>query len=148
MTSLVLWLHIVAAGAWIGTDVVQAVAPRFIDGGGAPVRANWARAVAGFGTRIYTPAAIVLLLTGIELVRSGGHRFSDAFVLIGIAVVVIGGVLGGTVFGPDNRRLAASLEAGETEAVQRLTKKLRSFGLLDTVLILFATYAMVANLGS
>lgn len=148
MTDVLLWLHIVAGGVWIGTNVVQLVAPRLLADGGPLVKATWARTVVGFGTRIYTPVAIVLLLTGIELVRSLDYSYGDTFVLIGIAVVIIGGVLGGVVFGPTGRSLADAVEAGDEEETERLDGKRRTFELVDTGLVLFTIYAMVVSLGS
>jgi len=148
MTNVVLWLHIVAAGAWIGTNVVRAVAPPLLADGGPLVKATWARTVAGFSRRIYNPAAVVLLLTGIELVRSLNYSYGNLFVLIGIGMVIVGGALGGMVFAPSGRSLADAVEAGDDGAVRRLDGKIRTFGILDTVLVLFTVYAMVASLGS
>lgn len=148
MTDVVLWLHIVAAGVWIGGSVVQAAAPPLLAEGGPLVKATWARAVVGFGTRLYTPAAVVLLLTGIELVRSLDYGYTDFFVLVGFVMVAIGAVFGGAVFGPSGRHLAEAVEAGDAAEEKRLDTKLRTFGIIDIVLLLFTVYAMVAALGA
>lgn len=148
MTDVVLWLHIVAASAWLGANVVQAVVPPLLADGGPLVKATWARTVVGLGRRIYNPAFVVLLITGIELVRSLNYSYGDLFVLVGIGVVIVGGALGGMVFAPSGRSLADAIEAGDDGAAQRLASKIRTFGILDTVLVLFTIYAMVASLGS
>lgn len=148
MTDLVLWLHIVAAGVWIGTSVVQLMAPPLLADGGPLVKATWGKAVLGFGRRITTPAAVLLLITGIELVRSGGYSYTDAFVLIGIVVVLVGGAIGGAVVGPTSRQLTISAEAGEESGVQEAEMRLRTFGVLDLALVLFTVYTMVTALGA
>lgn len=148
MTDVVLWLHIVAAGTWIGTNVVQALAPSLLAEGGPLVKATWARAVVGFGTRIYVPAAVLLLLTGVELVRSLEYSYGDLFVILGIVTVLVGGALGGVVYGPSGRSLAQAVESGDGSEEKRLNTKLRSIGFLETVLVLFTAFAMVAALGA
>lgn len=148
MGNVVLWLHIVAAGAWIGTNIVQAVTRSAMAGTGPAVRANWERTAVRFGTRIYTPAGVLLLLTGIELIRRNGYSYADTFVLIGIAMVVVGGALGATVFAPTGRAAADAIESGDVAAERRIMPRLQAFGILDTVLVLLTTYAMVAAIGA
>jgi uncharacterized membrane protein len=148
VSNFVLWIHVLAAGAWFGTNVVQAVAPPLMARGGDATMATWHRATSDFGTRIYTPAAIILLLTGVELVRSRGWSYGDTFVLVGIGTVVVGSVLGAFVFGPGGRAAGDAIDAGDRSNAGAAVNRLRGFITLDTALLLFTIYAMTTKLGA
>ena len=148
MSDIVLWVHVLAAGAWVGTNVVQAVAPPLMQRGGIAAEVAWFRAMSDFENRIYTPAGVVILLTGVELVRSTGRSYGDPFVLIGIAAVTVGVGLGVAVFGPAGRSAGEALESGDREAAAATLARLRAFGIVDTVVVVFAVFAMVSKLGT
>lgn len=140
-------IHVAAAAAWFGANVTQAVlAPRFRRESPAALAAWW-RGTVTMGTLLYTPAAILLLLTGIWMVLDGPYTFGDTFVEIGIAVVIVGALLGMLVFGPQGRRAAEAVEAGDQTAGS-LQRRLTAFGVLDTLLILLAITVMVLRLGA
>ena len=148
MSNVVLWLHVLAAATWFGTNVVQAVAPPLMARGGAGATATWYRAASDFGTRIYTPAALILLFTGVELVRSGPWSFASTFVMMGIGMVLVGATLGIFVFGPGGRATATAVESGDASASASAITRLRAFGILDSVLLLLTIYAMLTKLGA
>lgn len=145
--ELALFLHIIAAGIWLGGNVAQFVLNRrFVEEGSG--LATFLRGTVDMGTRQYTPAAIILLITGIWLVsQNDAVGFSASFVSIGFAMVIIGGVLGGTVFGPRGREAAALRDAGDDAGARAVESRLVAFGLLDTVLLLVTIAAMVWKLG-
>lgn len=150
MRSTLLVLHILAAGTWIGGNVTQLVVTPWARKMGGGFAANWMRATVRMGRLLYTPAAIVALLTGIWLViDSSVYDFEHAFVVIGVATVVIGGALGGTIFGPQGERAAelheAGGDAGELAAVH---SRLWRFGLLDSALLVLTVVAMVNRWGA
>ena len=93
MQEFLLTIHIIAAGAWIGTNVVQMVTMRRVIAQGGSPAATWMTSVVHWGRVIYTPAAVVILATGIGMVlNSSLYEFSNAFVSIGfLAVIVAGG---------------------------------------------------------
>lgn len=149
MRTFLLVIHILAAGAWIGANVTQAVVtPRIAKQGGASA-ATWMQATVTMGRVLYSPAAVVLLVTGFALVlRSGSpYEFEQAFVIVGIAVVVVATFLGIRVFGPGGQRAAAAFEAGNGDGARQIVGRLGLYGLLDTVLAVVAVTAMVAKWG-
>lgn len=148
MKTTLLFIHILAAGAWIGTNVVQILVNPRLRAYPADVAAWWMRRTVAFGTRIYTPAAVTLLLTGVFLViDSSLYEFSDPFVSVGFLMVVIGAALGMLVFGPRGEAAAAAIEAGDDAEVTRLTGTLSTFGLIDSVLLIVTVLAMVSKWG-
>ncbi len=149
MQNTLLLIHILAASAWLGGNVVQIIAGPVMEKAGAGPHAAWVRTTVRLGTWLYTPAALVALATGIELVRSNSSfEFSATFVSLGFVTVIVGAALGMAVFGPVGRALADSIDRGDHTAVRTLKAKLRMWGTFDTLLVLVTIYAMVAKTGA
>lgn len=148
MGEFLLFIHILAAGSWLGASVTQMiVTPALHKVGGAPAAA-WMRQTVRLGTAIFTPAAAILLITGVWMVlRESVYEFEQAFVAVGIAMVIIGAVFGMRIFGPGGRELADLHEAGETAKAGTAHQRLAMFGSIDTVLVVFTIWAMVTRLG-
>ena len=149
MRTTLLFIHILAAGTWFGTNVVQiAINPR-IRTYPAAVGTWWLRRVVRFGTRIYSPVAVLLLITGVFLVldESSAYEFSDAFVSIGFAMVIVGAGLGILVFGPRGEKAAAAIESGDDAEAAKQTTTILRFGFLDMGLLTVTILAMVAKWG-
>jgi hypothetical protein len=141
--TLLLALHITGVAAWLGANFVQLVlSPRF-DKVGAAAAAAWTRQTIWLGERYYNVAGGLIGVTGVLLVLDGDWSWSAGFIWVGIAVLVIGGVLGGVHFGPQAKLRAAALEAGDGEAASRALGRIVPAGYLDTALILLAVLAMV-----
>lgn len=149
MRTFLLVIHIVAAGAWIGANVTQVVVTPRVSKMGGEAAAVWMRATVTMGRLLYTPAAILSLLTGFALVlRSGSpYEFEQAFVVIGVAMVVAGAVLGARVFGPQGERAAAAFEAGNGDGAREIVARLTAFGFLDSALLVVTVWAMTAKWG-
>ncbi len=148
MRDALLVLHMLGAGTWIGTNVMQAVVPALIERSGDRAVAAWYRVVASLNL-VYIPAVVLILLTGsLMVVLDDAFSFADPFVSIGFAMVVLGLVAGLAVFSPTGRAVAEAAEAGNTATVKSLQGRLTRFGVLDTVLLVFTVFAMVTRLGA
>lgn len=148
MYTTLLVIHILAAGAWFGTNVVQIMVNPRVRTYPADIGSWWLRRTVAFGTRIYTPAAIVLLITGVVMVIDNDlFEFSSGFVTIGFTMIIIGAGLGILVFGPRGEAAAAAIESGDEPEVRRLTGSLAGFGALDTVLLVITIMAMTSKWG-
>ncbi|HUP17649.1 MAG TPA: hypothetical protein VM848_16575 [Acidimicrobiia bacterium] len=146
MRNAALWLHIIGASMWLGTNVAQMlIGPKLVNGGaGLP----WLRAVDKASGPIYGSASVLILLTGIYLVLSNdAFSFGSAFVGIGIAVVIVGGALAGLVFNRKTRQAIGFFESGDTAKAMPVYKSISSWAVLDTALVAFAILAMVAKWG-
>lgn len=148
MRTLLLLIHITAAATWLGASVTQnVVTPAMQKTGGAPAAA-WMRQTTRLSLLVYMPASIIVLISGIWLVlRDSVYEFEQAFVSIGFLTVIVGAVLGMRVFGPGGRKAAEFHESGNTTAANALHKRLATFGLLDSALLIFTIWAMVNRLG-
>lgn len=146
LRELLLVLHIAGAGVWLGANVLQAVVPRMAANHGTGVVAGWYRMAARFGNRVYVPASLLILITGIFLVlQIDAYGFGTRFVTVGFTMIVVGAVLGVVVFERTSNVAADALEAGDEGTVRSAVAKLAGFGALDTALLLLTVAAMVTR---
>ena len=146
MRDVALWLHIIGASMWLGTNVAQMlIGPKLVNGGAG---LQWLRAVDKASGPIYGSASVLILATGIYLVLSNdAFSFGSTFVGIGIAVVIIGGALAGLVFNRKTRQAIGLFESGDTAKAMPVYKSIGSWAVLDTALVAFAVLAMVSKWG-
>jgi hypothetical protein len=145
--DILLVLHIAGAGTWLGANVVQAVVPPMAARAGTVTLAGWYRITSGM-SRLYIPAAILILVTGVLLVLdSDAYGFGSLFVTIGFGMIVVGALFGQFVFGPGGEKAAEAVEAGDGPAIRKAVGRLTAFGVIDTLLLLFTITAMVLRLG-
>ncbi len=149
MTQLLLWLHILAAAAWFGTAVASSIGDRLISSETAEARAAWYRVILRFGQLVYTPAAVLVLITGVLLVVDiPAYGFGSTFVSIGFLAVIVGAGLGMAVFGPKSREAAAALDHGDTAGAASAIARIRQASLLDILVLTVTIAAMVWNWGA
>lgn len=145
--DILLVLHIAGAGTWLGANVVQAVVPPAAARAGQATLAGWYRITSVMAKRLYMPAAILILITGIFLVlQSEAFSFGSIFVTIGFAMIVVGAILGMVVFGPGGEAAADAVEAGDQGAIRSAVSRLSRWGIIDTLLLLLTITVMVLRL--
>jgi len=146
--DVLLILHIAGAGTWLGANVVQAMVPPMAARKSAEVLAGWYRITSGMASRLYVPAAILILITGVLMVLDNeAYGFGSVFVTIGFGMILVGALLGRFVFGPGGDAAAVAVESGDGAAIEAAVGRLTRFGLIDTLLLLFTITAMVLRLG-
>jgi uncharacterized membrane protein len=150
MREFLLVLHILGAAVWIGAAVVSIILTPTVRRGSDVVAAFWLRTTVRFGTILYLPAALLVLITGVWLViDSDFYGFDAVFVSIGFAVVIIGALLGNLVFGPQGKKAAELHESGAGEAqLAPIYNRLAIFGALDFALLVLVVFAMVGRWGA
>jgi hypothetical protein len=145
--QILLVLHIAGAGTWLGANVVQAVVPPIAARSGTTVLAGWYRVTTEMSRRLYMPAAALILITGIALVLdSEAYGFGSIFVTIGFGMIIIGAILGIVVFGPGGETAAEAVESEDHTRIRSAVSRLTTWGLVDTLLLLFTITAMVIRL--
>lgn len=96
------------------------------------------------GGKYFGAAFALVFLSGIGLIiDSAAVGWGTAFVLIGIGVLIVSGVLQGAVFGPRLKRMA---ESGDND-IDGAVRLNRLAALLYSALLVFAIWAMVSKLG-
>ncbi len=148
MRTTLLALHIIGAGTWLGANIVQAFMSSRIPNASAEVRRWWAESLGSMTRIVYNGAAVLILVTGVWMVlRTDYFSFSDTFISIGFLAILVGAVLGMAVFGPGLRQLAAAIGDGDQAAEASVTRRLTTFGIIDTLVVVVTIVAMVAKWG-
>ena len=141
MREALLTIHILGVALWLGGGMYSV----FTLPGNARMSSlkeafSVDRAVGG---KFFGAAFVLIFLSGIGLVIGSAARWGTTFVLIGIGVFVIIGVLEGAVFGP---RLKRMVESGDNDIDG--AARLNGFAaLIHFLLFVFAIWAMVSKLG-
>jgi hypothetical protein len=138
---------VAGVGTWLGANVVQAFVPPYAARSGNATLGWWYKTTAVMVGRLYVPAAIVILVTGIFLVlENESYGFGSTFVTIGLGMIVVGAILGMVVFGPSSEAAAAAAVADDEPGLLRAAGRIARYGIIDTLLLLFTITVMVLRL--
>jgi hypothetical protein len=141
--SLLLVAHITGVAAWLGANFVQIVlSPRFAKER-PDIAAAWTRQQMWLGQRYYNVAGAAIAITGVLLVLDGDWSWSAGFVWVGIAVIILGGVLGVAAFTPLTQQRLTALESGDTAGAAAALSRILPLAALDSLLLITAALAMV-----
>ena len=148
--ELFLFLHISAAMIWIGgAFFIQMLALRILRTRDNERIAGFAGDIEVLGMRIFTPASLLLILTGIGLVLNGNWDWSEPFVGIGLLVWVISFAAGVAYLGPTSGRIKVEIEAGgATARAQELIGNVLRYSRIELVLLFVVVFMMVVKLGT
>lgn len=156
--TLVLFLHIVSAvvafGATFAYPIIETTIRR-VDLRSLPV---WHEAEKQIGLKLMTPAALLLLITGIYMAVDRWSEFGGVwFSAAGVIVIVLLG-LGHGFFVPTGTRMRAQAEtdlaggAAERGSMspeyEATAARVRAVGIFSTVLVLIALLLMVWKPGA
>ena len=146
--NILLWLHIAAAGGWLGANLVQLSVGRRLARAGGEIAAAWFDTATLLAQRYYNVVGTLLGVTGVLLVLHGGYAWTTPFVMLGLATLVVGALLGIVHFAPTGRRLAAAARAGEDAAASSTFRAYALGAVVDTTLVLVTMLAMVSRWGA
>ncbi len=148
MGDVLLIVHILAAATWLGAGVtVGFLTPRMGRAGDETGRA-FMSAYERMGLLVFNPAGILVLLSGVLLVLDGPWEFENLFVVIGIVAVLTGAVFGARVFTPLSREAQAAHASNDVARLDEIYGRFRTFGIIDTSLVVLTIVVMVIKLGA
>jgi len=149
MQHTLLIIHILSAAAWIGGSFMFGFAgPRMAKAGG-PAAGAWLGVALDASTKYYMPAAILSLLSGAFLVETNdAWDWSNAFVWIGVLIVVATMVIGFVVNKPAITAAQNAAAAGDFEAAAAGGKKAAAGGQAILLLLIAAEILMVTKFGA
>ena len=156
--TLVLFLHIASAVIAFGVTFAYPVIQVAITRGDVRALPAWHQAEEAVGLKLITPAAIVVLLTGIYMALDRWDDFGGAwFSAAGVIVIVLLG-LGHGFFVPQSRKMKAQAEtdlaAGAAESSQMsaaydaIGRRVALVGTFSSLLVLLALLLMVWKPGA
>ncbi|HYF26323.1 MAG TPA: hypothetical protein VD931_11345, partial [Baekduia sp.] len=155
--DVVVWVHVSAIVLAFGPTFAYPVIDAALGRADARALPAWWATRAVVGSRLIAPAGTVALLAGAYL-ASDRDLWSEVWVTIPAAILVVVMGLGGAFFGPNDRRLAVAaardVEAAagrevrwsaETEALRR---RAGAVGAVAGALILVALFFMITKAGA
>lgn len=149
MHGVMLFIHIVAAMVWVGAAFREEAAKRGLASMSPSTRADENRIAIDMGRFLFGPAAGLVLVSGIWLVTIDGDvGFGAPFVLLGFLTVLVGGALGGAVYGPRLRSAAERFDAGDVDGGTAVEKTLQPLHWLQIGLLLVTVAAMIGEWGA
>ena len=146
MTTLDDWLvaiHILCAAIWVGgAFITQMHAIRATHGGEVPLAA-FSKDSEFVGMRVFLPASLILLGTGIWLISRDVFQL-DEWVVWGLIVIGLSIVTGAGFLGPESGRLGQLIEERGTEdaEVQRRIKRIFLVSRVELVLLISVVLVM------
>jgi uncharacterized membrane protein len=151
VASWLLLIHVVAATIWIGGGVTVSLIGARARGSDDPlVVRDFSRLLSYLGLRVFTPAVILVLLSGIGIVLADSEwAFTQTWVLLAIAAFVVAFLIGALYLGRSAihlERLAADPAMSLAAARELLGRWLVGYGVVLLVL-LFALWDMVFKPG-
>jgi uncharacterized membrane protein len=146
------FVHVLAAVVWVGgaatVQVYALLAVRTND----PVKvAAFAGDTEFVGTRIFLPAALILLVSGILTVRASGGAwdYHQGWVQFALVIIALSIVTGAGFLGPESGRIAKATETGGVESpeVQARIRRIFLVSRIELALLLAVVFDMVVKPG-
>ena len=148
MGEALLFVHIVSVAVWIGAGVTQLAVNPAMDRIGGATAAAWMRQTVRLGRVLFSPAAVLVLISGIWMVaRERAYEFEQAFVVIGFIAVALGAFLGIRIYGPAEEEIAQLHESGESVKASEKQRWLLTISAAEIAFLLFTVWAMVNRFG-
>ena len=143
-TDVLVTLHILAVVLAFGGALAYPLWFRALRGATPDQRAFFHATQAWLGKFLITPAIIVVFGTGAYL-ASDFDLWSENWVILPTVILVVILVLGAGVLGPGEERLAHDARSGGRAQYERVFRRVRVVTWLLAVLVVAATYMMVAH---
>jgi uncharacterized membrane protein len=148
MYNILKFIHVTSIAVWFGGLVMLLLLNRvFIGAGDQGTAQAIGRQGGKFGTRLFLPALVVTLITGIGMVQLHDLGFGTPWVVWGIIGLVASMILGGVLTGATARKLAERVAAGTVDGatIAATQRRILMFTVINMFLLLSVIWAMVAK---
>ena len=147
LSTLLKFVHVCAALIWVGGGFVMVI------GGIARARTASAedqlahiRTVAFLGTRLFMPASIATLTSGVALQFAAGWGWQP-FTVLGLAGIVFTAAYGSLVLGPSSEKAAKTAEAWGAVSALPLARRIYRLAAFDYAIQFAIIFLMVVKPG-
>ena len=137
------FVHVIAAMLWLGAAVFTFLSVR--PGGDRAI--SFMRATAPVAARLYPAAAVVILGTGIWMTVDS-WSFGDAWIIIGIVLLLATAGVGGAVLGRSHAAVAEAAEAGDMAATAKPLRQYLMVGPWDMLVLFTVVFVMIYKPGA
>jgi uncharacterized membrane protein len=145
------FVHILAAITWIGSGIfVQLEATKLRRANDQVRLAAFGKDIASWGTRLFMPASLVVLVMGLSLVLYSHLGFSHTWIWLGLIGYAATFVTGAFFIGPTSGKLAAMSETTPPDdpGVQAAMARIFAISRIDQVVLILVVADMVFKPGS
>ncbi len=146
--TILKFVHVMGMSVWFGGLVAMLIINRTLAARGehAAVQAI-GRLGQHLGMRLFMPAMIVTLITGIGMVQVGELSFKLVWSIWGMIGVVVSVVVGGILTGGTARKMGQAAARGESDAAGIATaqRRILMFAAINLLVLLSVIYVMVAK---
>jgi uncharacterized membrane protein len=140
-------VHIVAAMVWVGGSIIFLILGARMSTAPRDEQLTFNRSMELVGSRIFGPAAGLVLASGIWLVlKHTVYSFSQTWIILALGGIALSIAIGVGFFGPQGKALTAELEASDPAATVR-ARRIGQVSMLDTLILLVIVWAMVYKPG-
>jgi len=144
--SLLLLGHILGTVALVGGAFMLQILAVLASRSGAPAElAVLARQAAWIGPRVFLPAAVLIVISGLLMASQLGYGLDEPFLLVGLGVIGVAAVTGPAFLAPESARISRLIAAGgpgHAEARARL-RRLFLVSRIELLLLVVAVAGMV-----
>lgn len=146
--EILLFVHITSVVVWVGGSIaLEVVGGRFAAANDAVASAAYGQHTADLGTKLFMPASIAVLVSGIWMVADAGIPWEEPFVVYGIVAIVVTTVIGAAFLGPQTAKLEALVQEKGPAApeVGVATKRFLTITRINTLVLLSAIFVMTVK---
>ena len=143
--------HVLFAVFWVGGAItINILATRAVRSGDGPRIATFAKETEFVGQRIFFPASVLVLLSGIFAVLEGNIGFTTPWVILGLVGIGLTIITGSTFLGPQSKKVGQLIDArgGDDPEVKRRIARLVAVGRIDLVVLALVVVDMVLKPGA
>lgn len=147
LASLLKFLHISAALIWVGGGFVMVIGGIARARSAAPEdQMAHIRTVAFLGTRLFMPASIITLASGVALLFAAGWGWQP-FTVLGLAGIIFTAAFGALVLGPSCEKAAQTAEAWGAVSALPMLRRVYRLAALDYAVQFAIIFMMVVKPG-
>jgi uncharacterized membrane protein len=142
-----IFLHILSAGIWFGGGVViEVLALRLGPSASREAFKQFFDTAHWVSPRVFMPAALATIISGIVLVLIGGWSFSDVWIIFALVGVAITAFLGATQIGTTIAKMQALIESGADDMqLAAVGRRLHWITRLDLLILILVLLDMVVK---
>lgn len=148
MYNLLKFIHVVSIAIWFGGMVSMMILNRLLVGAGDAAAAQAiGRQGRGLSFRLFIPAVVVTLITGVGMVQVNDIGFGTLWIVWGMVGLFVSLYIGAVLTGGTARKLAEQAARGEIDGagIARVQRRIMMFGIINMLLLLTVIWAMVAK---
>jgi uncharacterized membrane protein len=139
-----LFVHVLMAIVWVGGNIHLQIIGTRLQAAGEPLQmAQFARQTEWIGTRILTPASVLIVITGVILVLDQWD-FEQLWIIIGMAGFLYSFVNGAFFLGPLSGKTGKLMEerSPEDPEIQGNLARLFTLARIELVILIVVVWAM------